>query len=72
MLGPSSLESSFAEKDIGVLVDNKLIMSQQCTLTAKIADSVLGCMRRTIVSRLREVIFPLYSALVRLHLEYCL
>ncbi|KAK4823157.1 hypothetical protein QYF61_026933 [Mycteria americana] len=52
-LGSGSLARCF-----GVLVDNKLTMSQ-CTLMAKMGKSILGCMRRSIVSRLREVIFPL-------------
>ncbi|GAB0209022.1 mitochondrial enolase superfamily member 1 [Grus japonensis] len=71
MLGATQLESSFAEKDLEFVVETKLNMSQQCALTAKAANGILGCIRQSIASRLREVIFPLYSALVRPQLEYC-
>jgi len=65
----TQLESSFAEKDLGVMVDMKLNMSQQCALPAKVVNGVLGFIRRSAASRLREVAIPLYSVLVRLNLE---
>ncbi|KFU98276.1 hypothetical protein N339_07634, partial [Pterocles gutturalis] len=70
-LGEEFLESSPVEKDLGVLVDKKMNMSQQCALAARKANYVLGCIKKGVASREREVILPLYSGLVRPHWEYC-
>lgn len=62
------LESGSSE-DLGVLVDTKLIMSQQCILAAKAGVGVLDCIRQSIANRSREVIPALSSVLVRPRLE---
>ncbi|PKU43066.1 hypothetical protein llap_6639 [Limosa lapponica baueri] len=60
------------EKDLEVLVNKKLNISQQSALATQKTNSILGCIERSVASRSREVILPLYSTLVRPCLEYCI
>ncbi|KAJ7410376.1 hypothetical protein BTVI_53473 [Pitangus sulphuratus] len=68
-LGNEGIESSLEEQDLEVLVDEEPDKSQQCVLSAEKANCILGCIKRTVASRLREVILLLFLTLMRPHLE---
>lgn len=57
-------------KDLGILVDSKLNVSQQHALAEKKANNILSYINRSTASKLRKVIVLLPLAFVRLHLEY--
>lgn len=65
------LGSSSVNKLLEVLGNNRLHMNKECTPEVMKANSILGPINRNIASRSSEVI-PLYLALIRLHLEYCI
>ncbi|KAK4831259.1 hypothetical protein QYF61_016729 [Mycteria americana] len=57
------MESSMAEKDLGVLMDTKLKRSQQGALLANTSSGTLGCAGQNIANSWRKVTLPLCSAL---------
>ena len=70
-LGNTELKSADNEKDLGVIIDNTLKFSKQCSTAVKSANRTLGLIKRTIKNRRKDIIVKLYKALVRPKLEYC-
>ena len=60
------------EKDLGVIIDQTLKPSKQCSAAAAKANRVLGVIRRSFHSRSKDIIVKLYKSLVRPHLEYAI
>ncbi|KAJ7400293.1 hypothetical protein BTVI_106516 [Pitangus sulphuratus] len=71
-LGDEQIESNSVEKDLGVLVDERMDVSRQWALAAQKTNRALGCIKSSVASRSREAILPFYSTLVRPHLECCI
>ena len=54
-----------------VFVDEKWNMGRQCVLAAQKASCILDCIKRSVASRVREVIVPLYSIPLGPDLQHC-
>lgn len=59
MLGQTGCKAA-GQRDLGVLLD-KLNVNQQCTLVAKKANSILGCIKNSAASRSGEMIFTCHT-----------
>ena len=65
------LESVEEEHNLGVIIQRNLKVDKQCAKAAKIANSVLGMIRRSFMKKGVDIILPIYKSLVRPRLEYC-
>ena len=71
-MGGTILSTTVKEKDLGVTMDANMKVSEQCGIAASKANQVLGMIRRNITYKDKSFIVPLYKAIVRPHLEYCI
>src|SRR6218665_353019 len=71
-MGGKVLKVGEEERDLGVIMHRSAKPSRQCAEASKKANSTLGMVRRTIVTRDKDTILRLYKSLVRPQLEYCI
>ena len=60
------------EKDSGLTFSADMKVSEQCGIAASKGNQILGLIRRTVTYKEKQIIVPLYKAIVGLHLEYCI
>ena len=71
-MGGTILSKTVKEKDLGVTMNANMKVSEQCRFAASKGNQVLGMIRRNITYKEKSLIIPLYKAIVRPHLEYCI
>ena len=71
-MGGTILSKTVKEKDLGVTMNANMKVSEQCRIAASNGNQVLGMIRRNITYKEKSLIVPLYKAIVRPHLEYCI
>ena len=69
-MGGTILSKTVKEKDLGVTMNSNMKVSEQCRIAASKGNQVLGIIRRN--NKDNSLIVPLYKAIVRPHLEYCI
>ena len=70
-MGGDVLATTDAERDLGVLVDDKLVFDKHIREIVNKANSMLGMIRRGFSCMDKEIFMHLYPVLVRPLLEYC-
>ena len=71
-MGGSILSITVKEKYLVVTMNANMKVSEQCRIAVSKGNQVLGMIRRNITYKDKSVIVPLYKAIVRPHLEYCI
>ena len=71
-MGGTILIKTGKEKDLGVTMNANMKVSEQCRIAASKGNQVLGMIRRNITYKEKSFIVPLYKAIVRPHLVYCI
>ena len=72
MGGTILIIKTVTEKYLGVTMNANMKVSEQCRIAASKGNQVLGMIRRNITYKEKSLIIPLYKAIVRPLLEYCI
>ena len=71
-MGDTVLGTTVKEKDLGVTISADMKVSEQCGIAASKGNQILGLITKNITYKDKKLIIPLYKAIVRPHLEYCI
>ena len=71
-MGGTILSKTVKETYLGVTMNANMKVSEQCRIAASKGNQILGMIRRNITYKEKSLIIPLYKAIVRPHLEYCI
>ena len=71
-MGGTILRKTVKEKYLGVSINANMKISEQCRIAASKGNQVLGMIRRNVTYKEKSLNVPLYKAIVRPHLEYCI
>ena len=71
-MGDAVLGRTTQEKDLGVTFSADMKVSEQRGIAASKRNQIIGLIRRTIMYKEKQLIVPLYKAIVRPHMEYCI
>ena len=71
-LGGTIPSKTVKEKDLCITMNANMKVSEQYRIAASKGNQVLGMIRRNIAYREKSLIVPLYKAIVRSHLQYCI
>ena len=65
-----NLDKVSSEKDLGILVDDKLKFSEHINVKVNKANQILGCVKHTFKHMTKDIFNLIYKSMVRPHLEY--
>ena len=71
-MGDAVLGRTTQEKDLGVTSSADIKVSEQCRIAASKGNKIVGLIRGSIAYKEKQLIIPLYKAIIRPYLEYCI